>query len=261
MSADGGQLDGRTVLITGAGAGLGRGVALAAAKAGAHVVVTSLSENGRKVEAEIRAAGGAATWVACDVTDRAAVEAAVAAAVRVSGRLDGLVHNALARPKWEEDPRGGKVAELPLELWDHEARVALRGAYYCAVAAHPHLKEAKGRLILVSSASGLEGTPTQAAYAACKGALRGMTKSLAREWGPDAITVNSVSPYVTTPSFSAWWDKNPELKAEGEGLTALGYIGDPEEDVAPAFTFILSDAAHYITGQTFAVDSGRYMSL
>ncbi|MBS1882818.1 MAG: SDR family oxidoreductase [Actinobacteria bacterium] len=256
-----GSLAGRTVLITGAGAGLGRGVALAAGKAGAHVIVTSLSENGRKVEAEIRATGGAATWVPCDVTDRVAVEAAVAAAIEATGRLDGLVHNALARPKWEEDPRGAKVAELPLELWEHEARVALRGAYYSAVAAYPHLKQARGRMILVSSTSGIEGTPTQGAYAVCKGALRGMTKSLAREWGPDGITVNAISPYVTTPSFSSWWDKNPELKAEGEALTALGYIGDPEEDVAPVFVFILGDGSHYVTGQTFAVDSGRYISL
>lgn len=255
-----GDLSGRTVLITGAGAGLGRGIALAAGKAGAHVIVTSLSENGRETAAGVEAAGGAATWVQCDVTARAAVEHAVAEAVRLTGRLDGIVHNAFARPRFD-DPRGASVAELPRDLWEHEASVALRGAYYCARAAFRHLAETKGRLVLLTSTAGIEGTPTQPAYAACKGALRAMTKSLAREWGPAGITVNALSPYVETPSFSSWWDKNPELKAAGERLTALGYIGQPEEDVAPVFVFLLGAASHYVTGQTFSVDAGRYMSL
>jgi NAD(P)-dependent dehydrogenase (short-subunit alcohol dehydrogenase family) len=252
-------LEGRTVLITGAGAGLGRGIALAAGEAGAHVVVTSLSENGRETASVVEAAGGRATWVECDVTDRGAIERAVSEAVRVTGRLDAVVHNAFARPRFD-DPRGASVAELPLELWEHEASVAMRGAYYCARFAYPHLATAKGRLILLTSTAGVEGPPTQPAYAACKGALRAMTKSLAREWGPLGITVNCVSPYVTTPSFSSWWDKNPELKAEGERLTALGYIGEPETDVAPVFVFLLGADSHYVTGQTFFVDSGRYMS-
>ena len=70
-----------------------------------------------------------------------------------------------------------------------------------------------------------------------------MTKSLAREWGPHGITVNAVSPYITTPSFSNWWDRNPELKADGERLTVLGYIGDPELDAGPPFVFLLSDGS------------------
>jgi NAD(P)-dependent dehydrogenase (short-subunit alcohol dehydrogenase family) len=252
-------LEGRTVLITGAGAGLGRGVALAAGKAGAHVIVTSLGDNGLDTASAIEQAGGIATWVKCDVTDRDAVERAVEQAHRITGRLDGLVHNAFARPKFE-DSRVSSVAELTEELWHYEAAVAMRGAYYCAKAAFRHLAEAKGRLVLLSSTSGVEGTPTQPAYSACKGSLRAMTKSLAREWGPFGVTVNAVAPYITTPSFSAWWDKNPELKAEGERLTALGYIGDPEADAGPPFVFLLSDASHYVTGQTLFVDAGRYMS-
>jgi 3-oxoacyl-[acyl-carrier protein] reductase len=252
-------LGGRTVLITGAGAGLGRGIAIAAGNAGAHVIVTSLSDNGLDTAETIEAAGGIATWVKCDVTDRPAVERAVAEAIRITGRLDGLVHNAFARPRFD-DPRSASVAELPEDLWHHEASVALRGAYYCAKAGLSYLIQTKGRLILLSSTSGVEGTPTQPAYAACKGALRAMTKSLAREWGPLGVTVNAVSPYITTPSFEAWWAKNPELKAEGESLTALGYIGDPEADAGPPFVFLLSNASHYITGQTLFIDSGRYMS-
>lgn len=254
-----GVLAGRTVLITGAGAGLGRASALAAAKAGAHVIVTSLSENGRETTALIEQAGGQATWVMCDVSRREDVEAAVSEAVRVTGRLDGLVHNAFARPLWDADPDTLSVAGLTLENWHHEAAVAMRGAYYCATAAFPLLRDARGRLILVTSAAGIEGTPAQPAYGAVKGALRGMTKSLAREWGRLGITVNSVSPYVRTPLFNAWWDNNPTMQAGALTITSLGYVGQPEEDVAPVFVFILSDASHYMTGQNFAVDSGRYL--
>jgi 3-oxoacyl-[acyl-carrier protein] reductase len=254
-----GELTGRTVLVTGAGAGLGRGIAVAAGNAGAHVVVTSLSDNGLETAGLIEAAGGIATWIKCDVTDRNDVERAVADAIRITGRLDGLVHNAFARPRFD-DPRGASVAELPEDLWHHEASVALRGAYYCAKASLAYLIAAKGRLILLSSTSGVEGTPTQPAYAACKGALRAMTKSLAREWGPFGVTVNAVCPYISSPSFEAWWAKNPELKAEGERLTALGYIGDPQTDGGPPFVFLLSEGSRYITGQTLFVDAGRYMS-
>jgi 3-oxoacyl-[acyl-carrier protein] reductase len=254
-----GVLHGRTVLVTGAGAGLGRGVSVAAGKAGAHVIVTSLSDNGVGTATEIQDAGGIATWIKCDVTARDEVEHAVAEAVRSTGRLDAVVHNAFARPLFD-DPRTASVAELPEDLWHYEASVAIRGAYYSAHAGFPHLVKSKGRLILLSSTSGVEGTPTQPAYAASKGALRAMTKSLAREWGPLGITVNAVSPYITTPAFDKWWARNPELKREGVGLTALGYIGEPEPDAGPPFVFLLSDASHYLTGQTFFVDSGRYMS-
>ena len=137
------SLDGKTVLITGSGAGLGQGVAIAAAKAGAHVIVTSLSDNGAETKRLIEEAGGKATWVKCDVTDRAAVDNAVEESVRVTGRLDGMVHNAFARPMWEKDPRVGSVSKMTMELWQHEASVALRGAYYCATASYPHLRDAR----------------------------------------------------------------------------------------------------------------------
>jgi 3-oxoacyl-[acyl-carrier protein] reductase len=207
----------------------------------------------------VEQAGGIATWITCDVTDRIAVERAVDEAVRITGRLDAVVHNAFARPKLD-DPLAASVAGLTLELWNYDASVAMRGAYYCAKAGFSHLVASKGKLILLSSTSGVEGTPTQPAYSACKGALRAMTKSLAREWGRHGVTVNAVCPYITTPAFSDWWDRNPELKAEGEQLTALGYIGDPVTHGGPPFVFLLSEGSSYLTGQTLFVDAGRYMS-
>jgi NAD(P)-dependent dehydrogenase (short-subunit alcohol dehydrogenase family) len=253
-------LEGKTVVITGAGAGLGRGMALAAAEAGAHVIVTSLSENGRETTAEILERGGHATWVTCDVSNRGDVERAVAEAMRLTGRLDGIVHNAFARPRWDE-PGAKSVAELPLPIWEHEVSVSLRGAYYCAQAAFPHLLATKGRLVLLTSGGGIEGSGDKPSYGACKGAIRALTKSLAREWGPLGITVNAVSPFANSPSFEEGWKRNPNAKAEQERLTAVGYLGDGEADVAPPVVFLLSDASQYVTGQTLMTDGGRYLAL
>lgn len=255
-----GLLDGRTVFITGAGAGLGRGTALAAADAGAHVVVTSLSENGRDTAAEIADRGGVATWIACDVSDQDAVGAAVERAVELTGRLDGMVHNAFARPRWDVD--GARELErFPLELWEHEVSVSLRGAYFCALAAFPHLVASKGRLILLTSAGGIEGDRDKPAYGACKGALRAMTKSLAREWGPLGVTVNAVSPFATSPSFERGWKENPKAKEVTQRLTALHRLGEAEQDVAPPIVFLLSDLSRYVTGTTLMADGGRYLAL
>jgi NAD(P)-dependent dehydrogenase (short-subunit alcohol dehydrogenase family) len=253
-------LEGRTVLITGAGAGLGRGTALAAAAAGAHVVVTSLSENGRETAAAIADRGGLATWVACDVSDQQAVERAVERAVEATGRLDAVIHNAFARPQWA-DPDARTPEYLTPELWEHEVSVSLRGAYFCAVAAFPHLAATKGRLILLTSAGGIEGDADKPAYATCKGAIRAFTKSLAREWGPVGITVNAVSPFASSPSFDRWWSENPGAKDATLRLTALRRLGDAEADVAPPIVFLLSDLSAYVTGTTLMSDGGRYLAL
>lgn len=255
------SLAGRTVLISGSGSGLGQATAVAAAKAGAHVIVTSLGDNGEETVAMIAKVGGRASWLQLDVTERAAVEAAVEKAVALTGRLDGVVHNAVARLAFD-DPKEVLVGELTRELWEHEAAVSMRGAFYLARAAFPHLAAATdgGRLVLVTSTAGIEGTPYHPAYAACKGALRALAKSLAREWGPLGVTVNLVSPTAATATQAAMWQLYPELRETTKKLTALGFIGEPERDVGPVFVFLLDGASHYVTGQTLLVDAGRYMA-
>jgi NAD(P)-dependent dehydrogenase (short-subunit alcohol dehydrogenase family) len=252
------SLTGQTVLITGAGAGIGRGLALAAAGRGAHVVVTSLSDNGRDTSSEIERSGGATTFVPCDVTDAGAVEAAVAAAVAATGRLDVVVHNALSRALADDTVR--RLEDLSEAAWEHQVSVALRGAYYCARHAHRYLRDTRGMLLLLTSGAGIEGSPLTPAYASVKGAVRGMTKSLAREWGPLGIRVNCVSPLVRTPAFDRSVE-DPEAKAFVLGLSALRYVGDVESDLAPAMMFLMSDDARYITGQTLVVDGGRCIQL
>jgi NAD(P)-dependent dehydrogenase (short-subunit alcohol dehydrogenase family) len=250
-------LAGRTVVVTGAGDGVGRGIALACGSAGAHVVVAARRENGAKTVDAIEDGGGAATWVRCDVTDRANVEAAVAAAIVRTGGLDVMIHNATSRRSSEPV----RVEEVDDALWEEHASVSLRGAYYCAQVALPALRDRGGRFILMTSPAGMEGSATLPVYGVVKGALRGLAKSLAREWAPLGVTVNVVSPLAQTPAMVDAYEKDPELEARLARRIPMGQIGDPEADIGPAVVFLASDGAGYITGQTLVVDGGRFMTL
>ena len=250
-------LRGHSVVVTGAGDGVGRGLALACAAAGAHVVVAARRENGDRTVGEIKARGGAATWVRCDVTERAGLEAAVATAIAEAGALDVMVHNATSRRSSEP----ARIEEVEPELWEEHASVSLTGAYYCAQAALPAFREGSGRFILMTSPAGMEGSATLPVYGMVKGALRGFAKSLAREWAPHGVTVNLVSPLAETPAMVSAYEHDPGLKERVESRIPLGHLGDPETDIGPAVVFLASEGAGYITGQTLAVDGGRFMTL
>ena len=245
------------MVVTGAGGGVGRGIALSCAAAGADVVVASRHENGEETVALITANGGAAAWVHCDVTVAADVHAAVALAVERTGRLDGMVHNATSR-------RSGEPARLETvadALVDEHVAVSMRGAYLCATAALPHLRESRGALVTMTSPAGMEGSFMLPVYGTVKAALRGFTKSLAREWAPYGITVNTVSPLAMTPAMTYAWGEDPGLEARTTSRVPLGWIGDPERDIGPPVVFLLGEGARYVTGQTLVVDGGRFMNL
>ena len=252
-----GELAGCSVVVTGAGDGVGRGLALACAAAGAHVVVAARRENGDKTAAEIMARGGAATWVRCDVTDRGNVEAAVATAIAQGGGLDVMIHNATSRRSSEP----ARIEEVDADLWEEHASVSLRGAYHCAHAALPALREHGGRFIVMTSPAGMEGSAMLPIYGVVKGALRGLAKSLAREWAPLGVTVNVVSPLAETPAMVSAYEQDPELEERIIRRVPMGRLGDPETDIGPAVVFLASEGARYITGQTLAVDGGRFMTL
>jgi 3-oxoacyl-[acyl-carrier protein] reductase len=247
----------RTVVVTGAGDGVGRGLALACGAAGAHVVVAARRSNGEKTVAEIEARGGAATWVRCDVTERANVDAAVAMAIARTGGLDVMIHNATSRRSSEPV----RLEEVGDALWEEHASVSLRGAFYCAQAALPALRDGGGRFILMTSPAGMEGSATLPIYSVVKGALRGLAKSLAREWAPFGVTVNVVSPLAQTPAMVDAYEKDPELEERLARRIPMGRMGDPEADIGPAVVFLASDGAGYVTGQTLVVDGGRFMTL
>lgn len=160
-------LAGKAVLVTGAGAGVGRGIAHACAAAGAGVVIAALRPgNGSQVAAEIRDRGGRARAVACDVSQRSQVEAAVAAARAEFGGLDAVVHNATHR----RSPEPCALEDADPELLDQHISVSLRGAYYLAQAAFSALRERRGRLVLFTSAAALEGSAARPLYAMVKAA-------------------------------------------------------------------------------------------
>ena len=251
-------LDGHTMLITGAGGGVGRGIALACARAGARVVLAVRRiETGQAVADEISAAGGDAVAVACDVSQRDDVESAVRRAVDHFGGLDSLVHNATSG----RSPEPIALEDATPELWSEHSSVSLRGSYLCAQAAFPELRRNRGSLVLMTSPAGIEGSATLPLYAAVKAGQRGLTKSLAREWGSLGIRVNAICPQAATPAMMRAFEKNPQLEARLAELTALGRIGDAQHDVGEAAVLLLCDGARFITGQTWVVDGGRFLGL
>jgi NAD(P)-dependent dehydrogenase (short-subunit alcohol dehydrogenase family) len=241
------------VIVTGAGAGVGRGIALACADADLFVVVASPRDNGAETVELIEARGGRAAWVRCDVTVRADVERAVAS-VDV---LHAFVHNAASRRSSE----AARLEDVDDEAWEAHASVSLRGAFYAAQAALPKLQASGGRFVLLTSAAGMEASPTRPAYSIVKGALRGLGKSLAREWGPLGVTVAMVSPLAATDAMDEAMRADPTLEARLTSRIPLQRFGDPTADIGRVVAFLCSDAASYITGQTVVVDGGRFLAL
>lgn len=254
------KLAGRTAVVTGAGQGVGEGIARALAAEGANVVIAARrAETGEPVAAAIRALGGNAICVETDVTSREALEAAVAAAVAHFGGLTIMVHNAF---------RGGLPHRLEAldpdgPAWRYSSDTAVWASYRCAQVAFPWLRDAgrRGRLILLTSPAGVEGSVNLPVYAAVKGAQRALAKSLAREWGASGVTVNCIAPVAETPSLSAAFVQNPVLRERLTGRTPLGRIGRPEEDIGAVAAFLASDDAGYVTGQTIVCDGGSFMGL
>jgi NAD(P)-dependent dehydrogenase (short-subunit alcohol dehydrogenase family) len=238
-------LEGKTLIVTGAGGGVGMGIALACATHGANVVIAARRvETGDEVAAEITRRGGNALSVRCDVD----------AATERFGGLDCLIHNAVA-PVGEPH----KVEDVPDATWQAMMSTAVRASYYCAQAAFAQLKERGGTLILLTSAAGVEGSPYIPAYGVVKAAQRALAKSLAREWGPLGIRVNCIAPVAMTPAMAVTAQNSPVfLEGRLMDRTPLRRIGEPEPDIGPVAVFLASDLARYVTGQTIVVDGGGF---
>lgn len=246
-------LQGKVAVVTGASRGIGKAIAVALGKHGAKVVVnySRSAEGAEEAVSAIKAAGGEAVAVQADVTDVKAAASLIKAATEAFGRLDILVNNA-------GTTRDMLLAMMSEDDWDVVIRTNLKSAFNCSKAAvKTMMRQRSGRIINISSVSGVMGNGGQTNYSASKAGLIGFTKALAREVATRNITVNAVAPgFIPTDLTSSLSD---ELRNETMKMIPLGRWGTVEE-VAHAVAFLASDQAGYITGQTLNVDGGMVMS-
>jgi 3-oxoacyl-[acyl-carrier protein] reductase len=241
---------GKVALVTGASRGIGRAIAVEFARRGADVALIGRDTQALEESAGLCASarpGAVAHLFAADVTDRAAVEAAVSQTLERFGRIDAAVANA-------GQSTDALLLRLKPETIDHLLDVNVKSAFHlCAAVAKPMMKQRAGSIVLMSSIVGMMGNAGQSAYAASKAALLGLCKSLAKELGSRNIRVNAVAPGLIETAMT---EQMPDAAREFLiKQAALGRAGRPE-DVSGAVAFLCSDAAGYITGQTLVVDGG-----
>jgi NAD(P)-dependent dehydrogenase (short-subunit alcohol dehydrogenase family) len=246
-------LDGRVAVVTGAGGGLGQGECLSLAGAGAAVACVERDEQKLAAVVEkVRAAGGRALEIEADVSDRASVEGMAERVVRELGGIDILVNNAAIYPlhPW---------TEITEEEWDTVLAVNLNGYFLCARACRESMAErGNGRIVNFSSITYMIGFPNLLSYVSSKGGVVAFTRALAREVGPDRITVNAIAPgafptdaekiHPNPEQYNQWILEQQSLKRRGT-----------PEDIGNAVVFLGSDAASFISGQTIVVDGGWAM--
>ena len=241
------SLNGKTALVTGASRGIGRAIALRLAEDGANVagIYAGSADKAKAVVNEITALGVNAKAYRCNVADSAAVNETVKAVTNDLGKIDILVNNAGIT-------RDGLMLRMKDEDFDAVLDTNLKGAFNMIRACYSgFIRKKSGRIINISSVSGIMGNAGQANYSASKAGVIGLTKSVARELASRGITCNAVAPgFIQTDMTENLGDNNPLLNS-----IPLGRMGKPE-DIAAAVAFLASDSAAYITGEVLKVDGG-----
>jgi 3-oxoacyl-[acyl-carrier protein] reductase len=241
------NLSGKVALVTGSGKGIGKAIAGKLSEAGATIVINDVTDESGVTAQEIIAAGKPALFIKGSVTVAAEVNAMVDQIVAAYGRLDILVNNAgITRDKL--------TLSMTDEEWDAVINVNLKGVFVCTRAALKYmLKQRYGRIVNISSISGIVGNPGQVNYCAAKAGIIGLTRTVSKEMASRGITVNAIAPGFIETDMTA---KIPaKLREEFSKKIPVGYFGSPA-DVAAAVTFLASDEARYITGQVLCVDGG-----
>ena len=243
------NLEGQIAVVTGASRGIGKAIAKELAAQGATVVINYNGSEAKadEVKHEIVEKGGCAQCMQCNVADYEGCEAFIKAVIEQFGRIDILVNNAGIT-------KDGLLMRMSEEDFSDVIDVNLKGTFHCIrFASRQMMKQRSGKIINISSVSGILGNVGQANYAASKAGVIGLTKTMARELGSRGITVNAIAPgFVDTEMTEVL---SEEIRENACKQIILGRFGKPE-DIANAAVFLASDKADYITGQVISVDGG-----
>ncbi|MFC5183236.1 SDR family NAD(P)-dependent oxidoreductase [Actinomadura harenae] len=254
INTSSGLLSGKVAFVTGAGRGIGAASARLFAREGARVMLAARTRDQLAEVAEgIRADGGDAAHVECDMADPDSVRAAVDRAVEVFGRLDVAFNNAAATTP------AASFEDTTADDFDVLYTVNLKGQWHAMKAEVAAIRATAGRGAIVnnSSVGSLRGNPVLPAYGALKRALNSLTETAAVAYGPEGVRVNAIAPGTTlTEPVTTWDERSPGVIEGLNARTPLGRAAEPDE-IAEAAAWLLSDRASYVTGVTLPVDGGR----
>ena len=247
------SLDGKIIVVTGAGMGMGKTHAQLLAERGAHVVVQDIQKAKAEETAQaVTKAGGKAHVLACDISDTAAVAREFAAAEKALGKIDVLVNNAGIHNR-------RAIEEVTPQDFDAMFGVHVKGTFFATKAVIPGMKARKsGKIINISSAWGMVGNPTDSHYCGAKAALLGVTKSWAKEYAPWNITVNAIAPGMVMTEMTKQNRSAAELKEFTDKLIPLGRLGEPVE-FSYSVAFLASKESDFITGQVLSPNGGEFI--
>ena len=244
------DLTGQVALVTGASRGIGEAVAMLLAEQGAHVIVASRKLDAcQRVVDNILKNGGSAQAIACHIGEMDQITAIFSQIESEHGSLDILVNNAAANPYF------GHVLDTDLSAFEKTVDVNIRGYFFMSVRAANLMKKNGGAIINVASVNGVIPGDFQGIYSITKAAVISMTKTFAKECAPFNIRVNAILPGGTDTKFASALTKNEKLLNSILPMIPMARMAQPEE-IAPAFLFLASDEASYITGVSLPVDGG-----